>query len=31
MIDEYQDTNRTPYEERKNKAVVGDEDQSIYG
>src|SRR5260370_11886485 len=38
MIDEYQDTNRTQYEmmrllteTRKNVAVVGDEDQSIYG
>jgi DNA helicase-2/ATP-dependent DNA helicase PcrA len=38
MIDEYQDTNRTQYEmmrllteARKNVAVVGDEDQSIYG
>src|SRR5580693_8302234 len=38
MIDEYQDTNRSQYElirlltgERKNLAVVGDEDQSIYG
>lgn len=38
MIDEYQDTNRTQYElirllseARKNLAVVGDEDQSIYG
>jgi DNA helicase-2/ATP-dependent DNA helicase PcrA len=37
MIDEYQDTNRSPYElmrmlteTRKNVAVVGDEDQSIY-
>jgi len=37
MIDEYQDTNRSQYdlmrlvtEERKNVAVVGDEDQSIY-
>ena len=38
MIDEYQDTNRTQYDmmrlltrERENVAVVGDEDQSIYG
>jgi DNA helicase-2/ATP-dependent DNA helicase PcrA len=38
MIDEYQDTNRSQYElmrllteMRKNVAVVGDEDQSIYG
>jgi DNA helicase II / ATP-dependent DNA helicase PcrA len=38
MVDEYQDTNRSQYElmrllteERKNIAVVGDEDQSIYG
>jgi DNA helicase-2/ATP-dependent DNA helicase PcrA len=38
MIDEYQDTNRSQYEliqllteMRKNLAVVGDEDQSIYG
>jgi DNA helicase-2/ATP-dependent DNA helicase PcrA len=38
MIDEYQDTNRSQYELmrlltelRKNVAVVGDEDQSIYG
>ena len=38
MIDEYQDTNRTQYElmrllteMRHNVAVVGDEDQSIYG
>ena len=38
MIDEYQDTNRTQYDlmrllsdEHKNVAVVGDEDQSIYG
>jgi len=38
MIDEYQDTNRAQYElirllteARKNLAVVGDEDQSIYG
>jgi len=38
MIDEYQDTNRSQYElirllteARKNIAVVGDEDQSIYG
>jgi len=38
MIDEYQDTNRSQYEliqlltgARKNLAVVGDEDQSIYG
>jgi DNA helicase-2/ATP-dependent DNA helicase PcrA len=38
MIDEYQDTNRSQYElmrllteTRKNVAVVGDEDQSIYG
>jgi DNA helicase-2/ATP-dependent DNA helicase PcrA len=38
MIDEYQDTNHTQYElmrymteARKNIAVVGDEDQSIYG
>jgi DNA helicase-2/ATP-dependent DNA helicase PcrA len=38
MIDEYQDTNRTQYDlmrlltgERGNLAVVGDEDQSIYG
>ncbi|HEX4771802.1 MAG TPA: UvrD-helicase domain-containing protein [Bryobacteraceae bacterium] len=38
MIDEYQDTNRSQYEliqlltaTRKNIAVVGDEDQSIYG
>ena len=38
MIDEYQDTNRAQYElmrllsaERRNVAVVGDEDQSIYG
>jgi DNA helicase-2/ATP-dependent DNA helicase PcrA len=38
MIDEYQDTNRTQYElmrllsdAHKNIAVVGDEDQSIYG
>ena len=38
MIDEYQDTNRSQYElirllteARKNMAVVGDEDQSIYG
>src|SRR5581483_1770088 len=38
MIDEYQDTNRSQYElmrllseERRNVAVVGDEDQSIYG
>jgi ATP-dependent DNA helicase UvrD/PcrA len=37
MIDEYQDTNRSQYElmrllteQRKNVAVVGDEDQSIY-
>ncbi len=37
MIDEYQDTNRSQYElmrllteSRKNVAVVGDEDQSIY-
>lgn len=37
MIDEYQDTNRTQYElmrllsaKRRNVAVVGDEDQSIY-
>ncbi len=37
MIDEYQDTNRSQYElmrllsqERRNVAVVGDEDQSIY-
>ncbi len=38
MIDEYQDTNRTQYElmrllsqRHSNVAVVGDEDQSIYG
>jgi DNA helicase-2/ATP-dependent DNA helicase PcrA len=38
MIDEYQDTNRSQYElmrllteKRHNVAVVGDEDQSIYG
>jgi len=38
MIDEYQDTNRTQYDlvklltyVRENVAVVGDEDQSIYG
>ncbi|HYL73010.1 MAG TPA: UvrD-helicase domain-containing protein [Bryobacteraceae bacterium] len=38
MIDEYQDTNRSQYElmrlltqSHKNVAVVGDEDQSIYG
>src|SRR4029077_1080162 len=38
MIDEYKDTNRSQYElmrllteTRKNVAVVGDEDQSIYG
>jgi len=38
MIDEYQDTNRSQYElmlaltsEHRNVAVVGDEDQSIYG
>ncbi len=38
MIDEYQDTNRSQYElmrllteVRQNVAVVGDEDQSIYG
>ena len=38
MVDEYQDTNRSQYElmrlltgERHNIAVVGDEDQSIYG
>jgi DNA helicase-2/ATP-dependent DNA helicase PcrA len=38
MIDEYQDTNRSQYElmrllsdAHKNVAVVGDEDQSIYG
>ncbi len=38
MIDEYQDTNRSQYElmrllsdSHKNIAVVGDEDQSIYG
>ena len=38
MVDEYQDTNRSQYdlmrlltEQRHNIAVVGDEDQSIYG
>jgi ATP-dependent DNA helicase UvrD/PcrA len=38
MVDEYQDTNRSQYElmrlltgDRHNVAVVGDEDQSIYG
>ncbi len=38
MVDEYQDTNRSQYElmrlltgENRNVAVVGDEDQSIYG
>ena len=38
MVDEYQDTNRSQYElmrlltgDRGNVAVVGDEDQSIYG
>jgi DNA helicase-2/ATP-dependent DNA helicase PcrA len=38
MVDEYQDTNRSQYElmrlltaERPNIAMVGDEDQSIYG